>query len=336
MSIRIVIRTALVAVVLASLCTQVVRAQDWAQKMFETTYHDFGGVARGSVVEFPFRLKNIYQENVHIVSVRSSCGCTSPKIEKETLKTYEEGAIIAAFNTRSFTGQKGATITVTIDQPYYAEVQLKVSGYIRTDVVLNPPGVEFGSVEMGAKDEKKIAIQYAGRSDWKITGIQPHSDFLETNLVETGRKDGQVSYELTVRLRPDAPAGYMKEQILLNTNDQRSKEFPVDVQARVVAPLTASPSSLFFGAVESGKKVTRQVVIQAKQPFRITGVRSDDTTLEFGLSDEAKTVHLVPVTFTGGEHAGKITRKIVIETDLAGDATTELTAYAQVIVPAKN
>ncbi len=46
--------------------------QDWATKMFETTSHDFGTVARGERAEFEFDLENLYVEDVHIVGVRTS------------------------------------------------------------------------------------------------------------------------------------------------------------------------------------------------------------------------------------------------------------------------
>ncbi|HEX4128966.1 MAG TPA: DUF1573 domain-containing protein [Pirellulales bacterium] len=308
-------------------------AQEWAQKMFDTTYHDFGAVARGSTVEFAFKLKNIYQETVHVVAVRSSCGCTTPKVEKDTLKTYEEGSIVASFNTRSFTGQKSATVTVTFDQPYYAEVQLQVTGYIRTDVVLTPPGVDFGAIDLGSATEKKVTLQYAGRDDWKLVGVEPHNDYLSASFVETARSSGQVTYEVTVRLKPDAPAGYMKEQLVLATNDQRAKEIPLDVQARITAPLTVSPGSLFLGALEPGQKVTKQVVVQSKRPFKIVAMKCADSSLNFSVSDEPRAVHVVPVTFTAGHSAGKITRKVQIETDLGSEVSAELSVYAQVVVP---
>jgi len=55
-------------------------AQDWAKKMFKVTKHDFGTVARGAKSEFRFEFENIYEEDLHIAGVRSSCGCTSPVI----------------------------------------------------------------------------------------------------------------------------------------------------------------------------------------------------------------------------------------------------------------
>ena len=45
---------------------------DWTTKMFETTSHDFGTVARGERAEFEFVLENLYVEDVHIVGVRTS------------------------------------------------------------------------------------------------------------------------------------------------------------------------------------------------------------------------------------------------------------------------
>jgi hypothetical protein len=307
------------------------RAEDWARKMFTSTSHDFGSVARGATVHYEFKLKNIYQETLHIAGVRSSCGCTTPKATKDALKTYEEGGIVAELNTHAFSGQKNATITVVIDQPFYAEVQLHVSGFIRTDVVLTPGGAEFGTVDVGTGAERKINLTYTGRSDWKIVDLRPSSEHLAATVVEKSRAAGQVTYELNVSLKPTAPAGSLKEQIVLATSDSTSSEVPVDVEARIMAPVTISPAALFFGVLEPGQKVTKQLVVQAKKPFKITGISCTDSNFQFQTSDASKVVHLVPVTFVAGDQPGKITRKIQISTDLGPDATQELAAYAQVL-----
>ena len=130
-------RIALALLLTVSVCSPAAAAQ-WATKMFETTKHDFGAVARGAKAEFEFVLENIYLEDVHISSVRASCGCTSPRIKQPWLKTYEKGAVVAKLDTASFRGRKGATITVTFDQPLYATVQLHVTSYIRATWCLLP------------------------------------------------------------------------------------------------------------------------------------------------------------------------------------------------------
>jgi hypothetical protein len=306
-------------------------AQQWAKKMFKDTDHDFGSVARGAKAEFAFELSNIFVEDVHIVSARSSCGCTSVRVEKPALKTYEKGAIIASLNTGSYQGQRGATITVTLDKPYYAEVQLHVSTYIRSDVVLEPGSVQFGSVEQGVPAESKVVLKYAGRSDWKIVEVRSANPHVKAEAVETSRTSGQVSYNLVVRMDPQTPAGYLSEHLMLVTNDYQSTQVPVAVEGRVLSSVTVSPTSLFMGVVEPGQKVTKQLVIKGSRPFRILSITCDDQSFEFDTSDidNSKPLHLVPVTFMAGADAGKVTKTIRIVTDL-GDAKPELAAYAVV------
>jgi hypothetical protein len=326
-----VVRKLLIA--LASLCclSTVAQAQEWAIKMFESTRHDFGAVARGAKAAHEFPLSNIYLEDVHIASVRSSCGCTTPQVTQELLKTYEKGAIVASLNTRAFLGQKHATLTVTFDKPFYAEVQLNVAGYIRSDVVLEPGSVDFGTVDHGTKVEKQIDINYAGRGDWQILAIKSSSVHVEAEAVETSRSAGQVSYRLVARLLPDAPQGYINQQLVLVTNDQQASEFSLDVNGRVASSISISPSSLFMGSLKPGQQVTKQLVVHGKKPFKIVAVQCDEKCLTIATPPDAKSVHQVPVTFVAGDKPGKITYKIRIETDLGEGAASELTAYAEVI-----
>lgn len=310
-------------------------AQEWADKMFDATTFDFGMVARGSKVEHHFVVTNLYEEDVHIAAVRSSCGCTTPVVTERTIKTYETSDIIAQFNTRAFLGSKNATITVTFDKPYYAEVQLQVSGYIRSDVVVHPSAVELGSVDLGAEVERRLTIDYAGRDDWRIVDVRSPVPYLDTQLVETKRGNGQVSYELLVRLQEGAPAGYIKDQLQLVTNDRRAGVVPIDVEGQVKSAISVSPSSLFMGIVQPGQKVTKQLVVRSSKPFRILSVRCDDDCFEFNTSDEAKPLHLIPVTFTASESPGKVVQQVRIETDLSGDSAPEFQAYAQVTADGK-
>ena len=172
-------------------------AQEWADKMFKEKTHEFGSVPRAAKVEYAFEMVNPYKEDIHITGVRASCGCTIPRVQKDTLKSWEKGAIIAEFNTRSFSGQRGARLTVTIDKPFPAEVQLQVHGYIRTDVVVDPGEVVLGQVPNGSGAEKSVTIDYAGRNDWQILGVEPTSPFLHADVKEVSRQNGRVAYKLS-------------------------------------------------------------------------------------------------------------------------------------------
>jgi len=299
--------------------------------MFEVTNHDFGTVAQGAKTQYSFKFKNLYEEDIHISGVRSSCGCTTPECPKPTLKTFEQGEIVCTFNTDKFTGSKHATITVSIDRPYVGEVQLNVGGTIRTDVSFSPNFVDLGSVDRGAATEKKVQVNYrGGRSDWKIMDVLSTNNAFEVEVNPLGRTGGQVSYNLVVRLKNDAPIGFIKEQLLLVTNEGRTVQIPLDVEGRVVPEVTVSPAALFLGVVEPGKAATKQIVVKAKRPFLVTDVQCDDTCFSCKLPQEKKTLQLIPVTFTADDTtAGKITKKLKIQTDISTEPQ-EITVSVQI------
>jgi len=306
-------------------------AQKWAEKMFESRSHDFGTIARGAKAEYEFVLKNIYVRDVHIASVRVSCGCTTTRIKKPLLKTYEEGAIVASINSDKFTGRQGSTITVMIDKPMYAEVQLHLKVYIQPDVVVNPPAVQLGDIDQGIGAENKVTITCTRRSNWRIEDVKSANPHLSGKVVETIRSGSQVSYELRVRLDKNAPTGYIRDHLVLVTNDNRYKQVPVAVEGRVLSAITLSPATLFLGTVQEGQKVTKRLVVRSKKPFRITSITADCGCFEFGTlaEDVAKPLHLVPVTFTAGDKPGKVAKTIRIRTDL-DEAATKLAIYAVV------
>lgn len=300
------------------------QAREWAQKMFQVATHDFGHVARGAKAEFAFELKNLYEEDVHIADVRTSCGCTTPTITKPTLKTWETGSIVATLNTRSFVGQRSSTLTVVIDKPYYAEVHLTITGNIHSDVDFQPGVAALGDVELGASVQKDVSVTYRGYGNWQIADVRSANSHLEVELSQPARQQGMVTYKMSVKLKPDAPAGLFQDQLTLVTNDQRMPTVVLPVEGRVVPPLAVNPSPLMFGTLAAGQSVTKQIVITGKQPFKVLSIGSDADALQFKVAaDIAKKVHLVPVTLTAPQRPGEFHYSITIETDLenSGSAT---------------
>lgn len=307
-----------------------VAAQEWATKMFKATSHDFGSVARGARAEFSFEFENLYEEPLHVASVRSSCGCTTPTVTRRDLKTFEKSQIIAKYNTRSFLGAKSATVTVVFDKPYYAEVQLNIQGYIRSDVVFDPGEVNFGEVDQFTPSEKKLTVSYAGRSDWKITDVRSANEHFEVELSETARGNGRVAYNMLVRLTPGSPSGFFQDQLSIITDDGGSKTIPVLVQGSVLSPLTVAPASLLLGNLEAGQVVKKQLIVRGKRPFKIVGIDCNDGCFSFASpSDESKQFHVIPITFTA-DAAGQVSERITIQTDLGGGATASCTATASI------
>ncbi len=329
------LRKTVLALVVLALSTSVAEAQQWAEKMFgdaKMRTHNFGHVARASKTQHRFVFKNLYKEDLHVLSLRASCGCATPTVSRRTIKSLESGEVLINFNTRAFLGQKNATITVVFDKPYYAEVRLEISGYIRSDLVFDPPVVDFGNVDVGATAQRKIKVQFAGRSDWVIRDITSANSHFEVEKSQPVRKGNRTTYELTVRLKDDAPAGYVKDHLTLVTNDRSSTRVPLYVEGRVVPSLSVSPAQIAFGSVKQGSKVVKMMIVRGKTPFKVTAVDSDDECFTFDVDHKISKLHKIPVTFTAGDKPGKIEHTIHIKTDQGDDIEVECQALAKVVV----
>lgn len=306
-------------------------AQDWAKEMFAETSKDFGTVAKGAKTEHRFVFRNRYKEDVHVVGVRTSCGCTTPSVTKKDLKTHETSEIVAVFNTKTFVGQHGATLTVTFDKPFRAEVQLRVTGNIRGEVTFEPPFIDLGNVDLGKGVERTVRVTHLGSTPWEIKDVRSVNSNYVVSLSPPRHTGAQSIYDLTLRLRPDCPAGDQKGELLLVTNDARAKQIPMEVQGRVVAEVTVSPQLLALGSVQPGGSVTKNVVVRANRPFKVTGVEcGPDGCITCSVKDAHAPVHILPVTFQAGETSGKIERLLKITTDLGAGVVPAVTVQATV------
>ncbi|MEE8451823.1 MAG: DUF1573 domain-containing protein [Thermoguttaceae bacterium] len=308
--------------------------QRWAEDMLDHRSHDFGMVARGAKIEHRFTLENIYEEDARIVSARSSCGCTTPKFSTKILKTWDKTEIVAVLDTRNFLGQKDSTITIRLDLPFPAEVQLHVHAYIRRNVVIQPEAVAFGTVTQGTAARQTVKVSYAGRDDWAIERVTTDNPSLKARVVKTRSGGGFVDYDLIVDLAEDAPVGYIREHLILVTNDAqpRASRVPVTVEGVVIASavspgaatedsvvptITVRPSTLLLGVIGPGESATRPLVVQGSKPFKVVSATCEDERFACATSEKSSVRHLLPVTFTADEQTGTIHGKILIKTDPA-------------------
>ena len=320
-------------VIWAALLTTPASAQDWAEKMFNTLDHDFGTVARGAETVYRFEITNLYKQPMRITGVSSSCGCTTPTVENGTFGTYEKSYILAKFNTHTHIGKKGATLTVRFAPPYQAEVQIHVHGNIRGDVVFQPGAVQFGSVDQGVAKEQRITVNYAGRNNWQILDVTNDNSHFEVELQETSRNGGRVSYSLLVRLKDSLPAGYVKDQLTVVTNDVMAdaKRIPLFVEGRIVPEISVQPPALVLGNVELGKPITKKLIVRGKKPFRILEVNCGDDCFTFKTDQDSKLLHFVELTFNPQSRAGAMKVPVKITTDLGPNRGASLIVSAKVL-----
>jgi hypothetical protein len=320
-------------------------AGSWADGLFSELRHEFGSVPRGSDQRCTFVLTNTTDGPVRITGMSRTCGCTEITLddkvvldqnnkqnrENKVIPAGQEARIGVVLDTRSFVGSKSAEITVSFDQPSHNDVRLTVNSFIRQDIVLNPGAIQFGSLPHGQEVVKELDIEYAGTANWQVLSITNSNPHLGAKHVEIYRKPGQVGYRLTVTLKPTAPAGIIRDAIVVETNDTNAPQFPVIVTGQVQPDLIVTPSNLTMGTVKPGQSITRQVLLRGKKPFHVTGVEGGVESFRVEKPEGSQAFHKVIVRFAGSDEPGTHESTFKIQTDLADESTAEFKATVQVV-----
>lgn len=307
-------RVWLVACVLMSSVLGSSARADWTQTVFPVKSHDFGTVAVAAKTEFRFPVVNTFTSDLHIRSVRESCGCTTAIIETATIAPGETGSILARFNTPTFRGKRGATLTVVIDKPFYSEIQLKVDGYIRSDMVFHPGAIELGTVNQGEPKSGSTKLFYAGRSDWQVVDVRSNTPWLVPTFKQTERGAGKANYELSVEVREDAPEGYFQDELIVQTNDRSMPNVPLPVNGTVESALSIAPQSIAVGTIKQGESVSQRLAIRGRKPFAIESIECEGWRVDFSASEDERMIHMVDLTLTADTARGNQRVPMVIRT----------------------
>lgn len=343
------LRTLLVVASL-SVCLGQDRTENWAEALFQETSHDFGVVAGGSNASHAFPIVNSTDQPIRIVAFTASCGCTKittgsrvlqPTVPGETITlnpaTYivlapgQKSVVAIELDTRKFVGQqKSSTVVVAFDQPTRADVRLTVSAYIRQDVVLNPGAALFGSLARGQAALRTIDIEYAGTADLRIDSIHQQSASIDVSVVESYRREGGVGYQLNVHLKPNAPAGAIRDVIVLKTNDKHTPQIEIGVEGFIQPEIIATPTTLMLGQIKPGETVTRKVLLRASKPFEIVGVEGADDRLQAEYPRRAERLHSVTIRFKAGDKPGTFDRPLLLKTSLESEPPVQVLTRAQI------
>ena len=218
------------------------------------TYPRLRPRASGPKVKHDFILANRLAEPITILSLRPSCGCTSGKASTSMVNPGASAVIEAQMDTRNFLGLKSTILFVTLmtSSGKEAEVRLGVTSTILADIVLNPGSIDFGSVMKGQTPSQTLTIDRIAPPGWKFERMVSSSRALTAELAETRRdKAGAVCYTLRVGIKPDAPAGPVRDEIRILSNDRETPSIPIIVTAMIRGDLS-SPLGAGFGRGKLG------------------------------------------------------------------------------------
>jgi uncharacterized protein DUF1573 len=105
--------------------TETVAPENAAVISFESGMYNFGKISQGEKVNHEFKFKNTGKSPLIISNATATCGCTTPDIPKEPVKTGDSGVIKVVFNSTGKMGMQDKIVTITSNaNPATTEVHL--------------------------------------------------------------------------------------------------------------------------------------------------------------------------------------------------------------------
>jgi hypothetical protein len=290
-----------------------VGAADSLATLFDTQVHDFGNVPVGPMLHHAFTIKNTTKQDLKIANLRVSCGCVTPSASTMVIPVGGTGTVNAQMDSRRFVGTKSVTVFVLFTQPQVEEVRLEVKAYGRTDIALNPDSFLFGQMRRGTSPSVSTQISMVGNN--RITEATSESGYVQLSIKEPKKGDYGLTYEITAKMRSDIPVGKWYTDVWVKTDNNTRIRVPVTVE--VESMLTVAPGMLQFDMTKVGTPITKPIVVKGGQPFKIVEIKGGDGLFiaEESAKGEAKTAHILKVTFTPGKE-GDVAKSLQIITDL--------------------
>lgn len=303
----------------------------WAEGLFQEVSKDFGSVPRGPMLQHVFTMRNNTTETVRISGLRVSCGCTTATAERTVLRPGEEAPLLVRMDTTRFLGIKSVTIYVQFDQPSNEEARLWVRANTTNNISITPETFAFGSIKRGSSPALTSRVGFVGNGSARILSAQAESNYILPSFRELTRSPGEVYYEVTAKIRNDAPIGRWFTDVWLTLDNPNMSRVRIPLTVEIESPLSVSPSIVVLGDVRIGMEIERKIILRGIKPFKVTGVKGSSALLTIQDSaDASKPVHVLTLRFKPNT-LGDFNRVLEIVTDLDGVSSIDVQTTARVM-----
>jgi hypothetical protein len=117
--------------------------------VFESETCDLGSVVQGELPDCVFSFTNGGSDDLSILQVVPSCGCTTALLSAPLLRSGARGAIRVVFDTDAFADEVIKEVEVRSNDPVRPSVTLRVKALVEPEIDFEPRVVAFDAVREG-------------------------------------------------------------------------------------------------------------------------------------------------------------------------------------------
>ncbi len=204
---------------------------------FDTETWDFGYAPGNALVRHIFTIKNEGKEDLRILKVKPTCGCTSAPLEKKVLAPGEQTELDVGFKTLRFKGAVEKHIKITSSDPNNGDIKLAFSAIVDEPhpvLRIYPDKFDFVQIKEGESAEQHVNITNITIKPVKLNYVDtPSLDYLEYDLEKSELQPGETT-KLNVRIKDTAPTGVLRESITFTLESEDADRISVPIKAEII------------------------------------------------------------------------------------------------------
>ncbi|MFQ5961184.1 MAG: DUF1573 domain-containing protein [Candidatus Methylomirabilales bacterium] len=187
-----------------------------SKAVLQESRYDFGTVMEGATVRHTIPLRNAGGADLVIKNMSLSLPSLTARLKK-VIPPGEEAQITLELDTAGLKGDVQGDVLLDTNDPHAPRLRIRITGRVRGLIEVRPRPTIFLSAFRWEVEEKERGVTIVNLDDrpLEVLGIQAESDRFRPHLrtMEEGQR-----YQLSVKLRPEAPSGKAQGRITVSTN----------------------------------------------------------------------------------------------------------------------
>ncbi len=209
-----------------------------AKISFSEHMWDFGYVPKTGRVSHTYLIKNIGQDTLIIVKVRTTCGCTTTPLSKQRVAPNETTEMKVIFDPRKIregeTTKKLQVISTDPNNPF-AEVQFTAKiGKSNSLVKLTPTELNFDTVSQGTEDKRTLTIKNISGEELSVDLIEGPGENVDMDLESKTLNPGE-SIQITLKLKKEATSGNLHTSLTLDFEGSKIVRVSIPISGVVIS-----------------------------------------------------------------------------------------------------